>query len=131
MPTLNPIPLNPDLRREATPLPSTKASAGRSVDAEKLKRACSDFESLFIAKLLKTMRQTVPRSGLFGAGTTQEMYQSLFDEEISKSLARRGGIGLGDMLFRSLSPKEGDSQIPMGPFPRNLKPHGGLKGKEW
>jgi Rod binding domain-containing protein len=130
MPTLSPIPLNPGLRPEASLSPSTKEPAGQRVDAEKLKKACSDFESIFITKLLKTMRQTVPRSGLFGAGTAQEMYQSLFDEEISKSLARHGGIGLGDMLFRSLSPKEENSPVPGEPTSRNLRPLGRIKGKE-
>lgn len=86
------------------------------LDEEKLKKACKDFEAIFINKMIKNMRATVPKSSLLDGGTQQEIYQSLFDEELSKSLAGKGGMGLGKILQRHLSPRvpqpKGDTAAP-------------------
>jgi len=70
----------------------------------KLRKATQDFESLFIYKLLKSMRATVPKSAesKFGMETMREMT----DEQLAVYLARQGGVGLGDMLYRSLQRRE-------------------------
>jgi peptidoglycan hydrolase FlgJ len=75
------------------------------LDEEKLKKACKDFEAIFIHKMIKNMRATVPKSTLLGGGSEQEIYLSMFDEELSKSLAAKGGVGLGKILQRNLSQK--------------------------
>jgi Rod binding domain-containing protein len=38
----------------------------RKIDRDKLKKACLDFEALFLARMLKVMRQSIPSSGLWG-----------------------------------------------------------------
>ncbi len=43
--------------------PVNRSSTGD--DPRKLKEACSELESLFVFYLLKEMRSTVPKSGLF------------------------------------------------------------------
>ena len=68
---------------------------------ECLKKACVDFESIFIQQILKSMRQTVLRSDLFGKGTERDIFESLLDQEWSKGLARRG-MGLGRVLYQQL-----------------------------
>jgi peptidoglycan hydrolase FlgJ len=82
------------------------------LDEEKLKKACKDFEAIFINKLIKNMRATVPKSALLDGGSQKEVYLSMFDEELSKNLAAKGGIGLGKILQRNLSqrvpPPKGD-----------------------
>ena len=82
------------------PLPSVRAPQEMKVDPEKLKKACADFEAIFIQQLLKSMRQTVPQGGLLGEGPGMEIYQLFFDQELSKSLASRGRLGLGGMIYR-------------------------------
>jgi flagellar protein FlgJ len=79
-----------------------KGSEVKKIDEGKLKKVCEDFESIFISQMLKMMRQTIPKSGLLDGGTQQDTYLSLFDQELSKNMAKRGGIGLGKILYQSV-----------------------------
>ena len=72
-------------------------------DDEKLKKACTDLEALFINQIFKSMRQTVPKAGLLGGGSGEEIFQSLFDQELSRSLAQQKGMGLGQMIYRQMT----------------------------
>jgi len=79
------------------------------LDREKLKKSCSDFESILIGQLLKTMRQSMAPSGpsgLTGNGLGKGIYESLFDQEVSQSLARRRGLGLGKMIYDRMIQRE-------------------------
>ena len=67
----------------------------KKIDREKLKKACADFEALFLAQMLKGMRRTIPQTGLMGSGPGKEIYQTLMDRELSRNMAQRGGMGLG------------------------------------
>lgn len=67
----------------------------------KLRKACQDFESVFIEILLKSMRATVPKDGLTGSFSV-ETYQAMLDSELAKDLARGRGIGLAEVLFNEL-----------------------------
>ena len=88
------------INETVNPLPSIQTQKAKKLDEEKLKKACTDFEAIFIQQLLKSMRQAVPKGGLLGEGPGMEIYQSLFDQELSKSLASRGRLGLGGMIYR-------------------------------
>ncbi|MCR4403515.1 MAG: rod-binding protein [Firmicutes bacterium] len=68
-----------------------------------LREACEQLESVFLEQLLKEMRRTVQRDGLFGGGRGEDWFQSMFDQEISEAMARRGGIGLAEIIYRQLS----------------------------
>jgi len=86
---------------------SAPASAGqgpgvKKIDEGKLRKTCEDFESIFISQMLKVMRKSIPKSALLDAGSQQDTYRSLFDEELSKSMAKRGGIGLGKILYQNI-----------------------------
>ena len=122
--------LKPLMNGPASPTSPGKKPGTRKLDEEKLRKACQEFEAIFMTKLMKTMRQSGPRSGLFEKGGQQEIYQSLFDEEIGKSLAKRGGIGLGQMLYRNMTPQENRRKLPTGVSPGDLKPLKGRRGKE-
>jgi peptidoglycan hydrolase FlgJ len=73
-------------------------SAGQN--PQQLRQAAEELEGLFLGLLLKSMRSTVSEGGLFKEGTDSKMYKDMFDQEVGRSLARRGGIGLADMIVR-------------------------------
>ncbi len=73
----------------------------KAVEDTKARKACQDFEAVFIGQLWKQMRASVPKDGILDS-KEQEQYVSMFDQEISVKMARSGGIGLGDMLYSSL-----------------------------
>ena len=73
------------------------------VDKEKkLREACQGFESIFIQKMWEQMRATIPESG-FLKGREERFWQSMYDQELAKTMAGAGGIGLADMMYEQLS----------------------------
>lgn len=94
------------------PIPPTDHSAKR-VSAEecrdawerKLKQVCSDFEAIFIYRMLETMRRTVPEGGFISGsgGLGNNPYQALMDQKLSETLASQGGgIGIARVLYEQL-----------------------------
>ena len=99
------LPIYPkSLRTEVFPL--VPQAGEKRVDRDKLKKSCADFESILISQMLKSMRQTMTTSGLMGGGLGKDMYISLFDQELSQSLAKRGGLGLGKMIYNRVVQQE-------------------------
>jgi flagellar protein FlgJ len=74
----------------------------KGLDEVKLKKACQDFEAVFIGQIWKQMRSSVPKDGLLNS-KEQESYMSMFDQELSVKMSQSGGIGLSDMLYANLS----------------------------
>lgn len=70
-------------------------------DAE-IKQVSKDFESVFMQMLFKEMRNTVQKSDLLGNSQTMEFFESMHDEELSKSLASSNGIGIGNVIYQKL-----------------------------
>ena len=82
-------------------------SSGKKED---LKGVASEFESLFIFYMLKTMREAIPKSGLFDEGSNKDMYDSIMDQELSKKLSKSGGIGLYKFLLEHLQKNHKEGQ---------------------
>ncbi|MDY7001585.1 MAG: rod-binding protein [Thermodesulfobacteriota bacterium] len=89
---------------------------------KRLRGACEGFESIFINKLWKQMRASVPKEGYLHS-KEEEIYLSMFDVEVSKKMSSAGGIGLGDLLFEQLQQQLSDA----GSKTSNAK-HKGLRG---
>ena len=88
-----------------------KNAASGSDDAELL-NACREFESYFISVMFKEMRKTVDTSNsVIPNGNAEDIFQSLLDEQISKSAATSGGIGLADFMFRQMKREQGGTQL--------------------
>ena len=69
-----------------------------------LKKACQNFEAVFIGKLWKQMKSTVPKEGYLHS-KQEDNYMAMFDREFSEKMAQAGGIGLSDMIYAQLSEK--------------------------
>jgi len=95
--------LNRTLDQFQSRLRSVEGSASPQ-KKEDLKKVAQDFESLFVAYLLKIMRETIEESnGEVQAGLGKGIYAELFDEELSKSISKRSTLGIADMLMKRLS----------------------------
>ncbi len=91
--------LNPGLQA-SPPLPSRKAPA---TDAE-VKKMAGEFSALLLSELLKAMRATLANEGFDGdRSAARDNYMSLADAEVTRSLAKRDGMGLAAFLERALS----------------------------
>ncbi len=71
----------------------------------KLEKTCAEFESIFITYMLKSMSTTIDDDPLLGNDNASKIIKSMFNENLSREIARGGGMGLGNMLFESLKDK--------------------------
>lgn len=88
---------------------ATRGESIQQTDAAReaeVRKACSEFESLFVYQMLKTMRNTVMKSG-FLHGKAEDIYTSLFDQQISTNISQSGGIGIQEILYQELGREEG------------------------
>jgi flagellar protein FlgJ len=67
-----------------------------------LRSSCRDFESIYINEMYKTMRKTVPDSGLFKKDMANTLYQEMLDMEMAKLTAAGDGMGIGKAMFEQL-----------------------------
>ena len=84
------------------PLAATPTAPSGTKDSERLKQACEDFESIFVDFMLQQMRQTVPQNDLFGGGSAEQLYTSMMDSELAKSISHQRGLGLADQMYRQM-----------------------------
>jgi len=84
--------------------PDTLAEAPEK--AQQLRKACEDMEALFIHQLLKEMRATIPKSGLFGKSHAQDIYTGMLDGRMAQEISQNRGLGLSAMLMRQLGAVE-------------------------
>ena len=84
-----------------SPPPVVPAKTGAKDN--QLKKACADFESIFIYYILKSMRKSMPQNDLLGNTQEQEVYKSMADQALSENIARGRGMGLGKLLYNQLS----------------------------
>lgn len=71
--------------------------------ATKLKKACDDFEALFLSQMFKTMRETVPQDGLIKENQGEQIFTQMLDSQVAQDFTKNRSIGLSDMLYNSMS----------------------------
>ncbi len=82
-----------------------QAGSVDSQSKQQLKELATQFESVFSQYLMKSMRETVPKTGMLDSYATN-MYEQMLDEEFAKESSKSQGIGLADMIFNELSRKD-------------------------
>jgi flagellar protein FlgJ len=82
--------------------------SSKSGSPEALKGAATQFESVFINMMMKSMREATPQDGMMDSQETRT-YTSMLDQQMSQKLAKRG-IGLADVLVRQLSAQQASQQ---------------------
>ena len=80
--------------------PSTSASTASaatpagSTDDDKLRKASTDLEGLFVSQLFKAMRETVPKDeGIVSGGSGEEIFTGLMDEHLAAETPKHWGRG--------------------------------------
>lgn len=69
---------------------------------EKLRESCEGFEAMFIQKMWEGMRASLPQDGMMQS-RDEKHWQGMYDQELGKSMAKAGGIGLADMMMSQMS----------------------------
>jgi flagellar protein FlgJ len=70
---------------------------------ERLMNVCIEMESLFVARMLKEMRNTVHKNALLHGGFAEEVFEDMLYDEYALELSRNSNLGLAKMLYEELS----------------------------
>ena len=85
----------------AAQLATATEKAQEAKDDAKLKKTCQDMEAMFLNMMMADMRKTVQKSKLVD-DSKEEIMTSMLDSEMTKNMAKAGGMGLADMMYRQL-----------------------------
>ncbi len=79
--------------------PSTSFAVGPKDSPQKIHAAATDFESLMIGQIMKSMHEE-DGEGWLGTGEDQTASSAMgmADEYFAKSMASKGGLGLAKMI---------------------------------
>ncbi|PCI44406.1 MAG: hypothetical protein COB49_11150 [Alphaproteobacteria bacterium] len=69
---------------------------------KKAREAAETFEAVFLSQILKSMSIGLKSDGPFGGGHSEEIFQDILSEQIASQIARNGGIGLSDSVYREI-----------------------------
>ena len=72
-------------------------------DSKGLKKACKEFEAIFINMLLQQFRKSIPDDGLIPKSFTMKTYEEMLDREMAENMAKSGDFGIAKMLYRQMS----------------------------
>jgi peptidoglycan hydrolase FlgJ len=75
-----------------------------------LKEVAQQFEAIFINMMLKSMREALPKKGIFDSQETQ-FYTQMLDQQLAQKMST-SGIGLADMMVQQLSRANGQQMQP-------------------
>ncbi|MCG8493932.1 MAG: rod-binding protein [Sneathiellales bacterium] len=73
-----------------------------NISQQKARAAAEDFEAFFLSQMLNTMSAGIQTDETFGGGESEKIFRSMLNDEYSKSMARQGGIGIADAVFREM-----------------------------
>jgi flagellar protein FlgJ len=81
----------------------TAAPGKLTADTKTRARAAArDFEAVFLNNMFQHMFTGIDGEGPFGGQGATGVWRSLLTDQYAKSLAKAGGIGIADQVYRSL-----------------------------
>lgn len=76
--------------------------AAKKGDEKTLRKVSQDFESVFVHMLIKEMRKSVPKGGLFENSMAREWFEGMMDEAVAREVSQGPGIGLAQAIYGQL-----------------------------
>lgn len=91
-----------NLDTQRSRLENISNSQDQATKEKELRKAAEGFEAIFIQKMWDEMRSSLPKNGMHYS-KEEEYWQSMYSQELGKSMASVGGIGLADMMVEQLT----------------------------
>ena len=79
---------------------ATTRAAGKMTNA-KARAAAEDFEAVFLNSMFSQMSSNVG-DGPFSGGHAEKTWRSMLTDEYAKGVAKAGGVGIADSVYRQL-----------------------------
>ena len=70
---------------------------------KEIKDASIQLEAIILKMMYGEMWKTVPKDELFGDDNAMDIWRDMYHEELTKSMAQNGGIGLQDVIYQQLT----------------------------
>ncbi len=101
---------------DANSLNDLKAKVGQDPKAN-VKAVAQQVEGMFVQMMLKSMREALPKDGLFSSDQTR-LYTSMYDQQIAQHMSSGKGLGLADAMVKQMTsesqePGEMPDQVPL------------------
>ena len=107
---------------DAQSLNELKAKAGED-PAANIRPVARQVEGMFVQMMLKSMRDALPKDGLFSSEHTR-LYTSMYDQQIAQQMTAGKGLGLAEMMVKQMTPEQ--------PLPEESTPAAPMKvSKLW
>ncbi len=87
-----------DLLNLKPPAAGKLTAAGQA----KAHAAAQDFEAVFLNSMFQHMFTGIDGEGPFGGQGATGVWRSVLTDQYAKSIAKAGGIGIADQVYRSL-----------------------------
>ena len=81
----------------------------------KAREAAQDFEAVFLNSMFSQMFTDMDGEGPFGGDQATGVWRSFLTDEYSRSMAKRGGIGIADHVYHALLQQQEASNAPNSP----------------
>lgn len=83
------------------------AASAEQAKRNQIRQTAEEFEATFLAQMLKPMFDNISTDGPFSGGFGETMYRSMLTDQMGKSVAANGGIGLADTVQREMLKLQG------------------------
>ncbi len=89
---------------DAQSLNELKAKASED-PAANIRPVARQVEGMFVQMMLKSMRDALPKDGLFSSEHTR-LYTSMYDQKIAQQMTAGKGLGLAEMMVKQMTPEQ-------------------------
>jgi Rod binding domain-containing protein len=83
-------------------------------DDTALRAAAQQFEAMFLQEMMRSMRQATIKSDLLESNAL-DTFEGMFDKEVAMQMAKRGGMGMADMLVQQMKKHQAAESIASPP----------------
>ena len=66
------------------------------------RKVAREFEAVFLGQMLQPMFQNIDAAEPFGGSPSEKMWRSMQVDEYGKAIAKAGGVGIADAVFRQI-----------------------------
>ena len=81
---------------------STIPRMGKSMNAAEARSKAQELEGVFLSQMLQPMFEGLSPAKPFGGGPGDDIWRSMQVQEYGKAIAKGGGIGLSDAIYRQM-----------------------------
>ncbi len=83
-------------------LQALSSQSSPSAENPELRRVANEFEAMFINQMLQHMTAGIKLDSPFSGGPGEEMFRSLLNQEYATGMAKRGGFGIAEKVYRQM-----------------------------